>query len=89
MTEALQPFERLAELLEALITAIRGRIDESFVLLTSFVAAITKFSESPEIIATKVDHSVTTICWTTGVCAGLLLIGLIYHAHVSAWNKTR
>lgn len=83
MNETLQPFEHLAELLAALITAIRGRIDECMVLATSFVAAITKFSESPEIIATKVDHSVWMVCQTTGVCAGLLLIGLIYHAHVS------
>jgi hypothetical protein len=83
MNETLQPFEHLAELLAALITAIRGRIDECMALATTLVAAITKFSEAPEVVAVKIDHSVTTICWTAGGCAVALLIGLIYHAHVS------
>lgn len=77
------PFERLASLLESLIIAIRGRIDEVFTLMTSFVAAITKISDAPSIIVTKLDHSVSTICWTT---AGVVLTSIVLH-HVFAWMR--
>ena len=83
MNTSLPAIDRLVELLEALIAAVRGRIDEVFQDVAALIAALNKLAESPSVIATKVDHSVSTICWTVGSCAAALLVGLIYHAHVS------